>query len=190
MRVITLTEPEFETCCRRFAEACHANGAAPDVLVGIITGGALVAGKISKYFPKTRHLDLCLQRSTTRLKGPWFSGIVKILPRFLQNWLRMAESNIVSISTTRKDNRTVELPDDLRLYMNGNPSASILLVDDAVDSGNTMKRVVETLAKAYPLAKITTAAITVTTLHPVIEPDIALYRNRTLIRFPWSSDAK
>lgn len=190
MRVITLTEPEFQTCCRRFAEACHANGAAPDVLVGIITGGAIVARNISKYFPDARLMNLCLQRSTTRLKGPWFSGIVKILPRFLQNWLRMAESSVLSISSTRKDNRSVELPEELRLYLNGNPSASIMVVDDAVDSGNTMKRVVDTLAKAWPRAKITTAAITVTTLHPVIEPDIALYRNRTLIRFPWSSDAK
>lgn len=68
-------------------------------------------------------------------------------------------------------------------------SKYILVVDDAVDSGNTLMAVKETIESLDSDVEIRTAAITVTTSAPAIIPDYYIYHNRTLIRFPWSKDA-
>lgn len=63
----------------------------------------------------------------------------------------------------------------------------ILIVDDAVDSGESMKKVVETVRGLNPRASVRTAAITLTTPAPAVSPDYYLY-NQVLVRFPWSKD--
>jgi hypothetical protein len=66
---------------------------------------------------------------------------------------------------------------------------SLLVVDDAVDSGTTLSVVLEVVRRHVPLAAtIRSAAITVTTERPLAMPDYALY-HRQLCRFPWSLDA-
>ena len=67
---------------------------------------------------------------------------------------------------------------------------SILIVDDAVDSGKTLKTIVDEVRKKYLTAEIKTAVITVTTKQPIILPDYYLFYNHTLIRFPWSADSR
>ena len=67
----------------------------------------------------------------------------------------------------------------------------ILIVDDACDSGSTLRAVMDAVRKISPeRVVIKTAVITTTTYRPVVSPDFSLYRNRTLIRFPWSKDMK
>lgn len=64
---------------------------------------------------------------------------------------------------------------------------TILVVDDAVDSGATMQAVVGAVKKANPAAHVVTAAVVVTTKTPVVRPDFHLY-DKVLIRFPWAHD--
>ena len=66
----------------------------------------------------------------------------------------------------------------------------ILIIDDAVDSGATLAATIDHIqAIAGPDAVLRTAAITVTTAAPSIEPNFMLYRY-VLCRFPWSLDFK
>ena len=66
----------------------------------------------------------------------------------------------------------------------------ILVIDDAIDSGDTLFAIATTLKDMNPDARIDIAVMTETTRHPRIRANYTLYRNRTLIRFPWSNDYK
>lgn len=64
----------------------------------------------------------------------------------------------------------------------------VLIVDDAVDSGATLKAVVDKFKTVFPDKEIKTAAITVTGKKVMYYPDFCVYNNGTLIRTPWSID--
>jgi len=64
----------------------------------------------------------------------------------------------------------------------------VLLVDDAADTGYTLASAKQQLQTLMPHCHIYTAVITVSQPRCIISPDFALYRNRTLIRFPWAAD--
>ncbi|MDE7407207.1 MAG: hypothetical protein K2M76_02200, partial [Muribaculaceae bacterium] len=64
------------------------------------------------------------------------------------------------------------------------------VVDDAVDTGTSLSIALRKLHELCPQAEIRTAALTVTTPDPVVRPDYTIYNNRTLLRFPWSMDAR
>lgn len=68
------------------------------------------------------------------------------------------------------------------------PFKRILVVDDAVDSGATARGILDAIHRLPGQRLTALAVITVTTPHPVVKVDFALYTNRTLIRFPWSKD--
>lgn len=66
----------------------------------------------------------------------------------------------------------------------------VLLVDDAIDTGMTLKIVKNFLVNQFNETNdIKIAVVTSTNRHPVMEADFFLY-NRVLIRFPWASDVK
>ena len=83
----------------------------------------------------------------------------------------------------------VELPNDIdQLLKSG--KHNVLIVDDAIDTGATLKLIKETLEVKYPLTDTRIAVITVTSNHPLIDADYCLFHDRTLVRFPWSNDVK
>ena len=64
----------------------------------------------------------------------------------------------------------------------------ILLVDDSVDTGNTIKKCENKLSEIFPSSDIVTASYN-TMSTSIIYPDYYLYKD-TMIRGPWSSDSK
>ena len=117
-------------------------------------------------------------------------SVVRRLPRFLQNWLRILESRLLSAFDDGKIPLDVfELPEEMATQLAKECPETVLIVDDAIDSGKTMWMVAEGVRRVLPSAKVKTAVITVTTKKPLIVPDFSLYNNRTLIRFPWAIDA-
>ena len=191
MRVITLNQEEFETCCRQLGEQCSACGYRPDCLVGIRKGGAYVSAQIARCFPGAEHFDVSISRPTTRHKGSAFRALVGGLSRPVQDFMRKVESRVRTwLHTERRAVRVALLDHDFLAFLSRHPDAKVLIVDDAIDSGITMARLLKSLTSQFPKLTITTAVITVTTLNPAVQPDYALYRDQTLIRFPWSSDAK
>lgn len=181
-RVITLNNEKFAEWCAELIDEIRSKGFIPDVIVGIQTGGEYVAKEISKNI-RTQHVleVVCLQRSSTPKKKR-IKKLISLMPLWVSDILRIIESKIFSFN--KKKSCFKELPDSLK----GIDSKSILLCDDAVDSGATMLAVLDKLKMENPKANIKTASLTVTTPNPLILPDYFLSKN--LLRFPWSLDMK
>lgn len=179
MRVITLNESDFEDKCLRLQEAVAARFA-PDLVVGIATGGLHVARYMFVDIP---HVSVSRQRPSTRRKP---RGIMASLPYCVTNVLRMLESAILSCRRPVEVAPPVIDSGDIAMISG---ARNILVVDDAVDSGATLAAVCAAVrASAREDARIMTAVVTVTTSRPLLRPDFCIFDNRTLVRFPWSKD--
>lgn len=191
MRVKTYDQQGFEAACRQLGDMCARGGCRPECLVGIRNGGAYVAAEMAHCFPGARRFDVAINRPSTRHKGSAFRKLVGALSRPVQDFMRKVESRVCSmLHAERRKVRVAPLGDDLLDFLSRHPEAEVLVVDDAIDSGITMARMLKSLTSQFPKLRIATAVITVTTGNPAVQPDYALYRDRTLIRFPWSSDAR
>lgn len=184
MRVVTFDDRRFAVACRMLADEVTEAKFYPGLIVGIRTGGEYVAREMLSYFPGSRLAVVELQRPSTQRKS-LVAGLLPLLPLGVLDFLRMAESRLLALRPRRRVGRV-----DIPAEVTGLGAEKILVVDDAVDSGVTMEAIVGALRRSCPGADVRSAAITVTTSRPLIAPDYALYRNKTLIRFPWSMDMK
>ena len=112
-----------------------------------------------------------------------------MLPYSILNKLRHIESNKVKKSIQSLDLNNLAKQDiDLSLPQLDEVN-SILIIDDAIDSGKTMFVVNKNIKRRFPKAKIKIAVISWTLNESIIKPDFYLYKN-ILVRFPWSLDFK
>lgn len=185
MRVITLDRERFADECRRLRSLAETSGEQPDCVVAIASGGLHVARAMGYdlFFTVT------FRRPSTGVKRRYLDGILRRLPRRIADLLRMLESRISAARSSRHTSAAIspEIPADLAEKLAREPR-SILIVDDAVDSGKTLRAVYDALRNAAPNAELHTAVLTVTQKNPAILPDYSLYSDGTLIRFPWSAD--
>lgn len=186
MRVITLDNAQLSAACRRLEATVAAGGCRPDLVAGIVTGGERVAREM---FANVQHTAVTCRRPSTAGKErmAWAMALVRRLPLRVRDALRMAEARRLA-SKGHSQTREVTVDDDARRMIAA--AKAILVVDDAVDSGATLRTVTEAVRAINPSARVTTACLTVTTDRPVVNPDYTLYNNGTLIRFPWSMDMK
>lgn len=186
----------------RFAAACtslmHQVLArySPDLLVGIRTGGMVVAEAMARSVPQpVPVLPLTCRRAATGMKTR-----MKVLPRLLAamprpavdrlRWLehRVLSSRRHAIKKPQQIDRGEAAAIGRHLAEAAGPRR-VLVVDDAVDSGVTLSTVLQLLRTACPPdTELRTAVVTVTMEQPLVEPDFLLYRG-VLCRFPWSFDA-
>ena len=197
MQVVTLNPLTFENHVERLAKAiAQGSELRYDAIVGVRRGGSIVCDALCRHFPANRYgarYDVALQRPSTKHKGGIISHLLKRLPLPLLNVMRMAESAILSLRRKMKGAAAVaevELPQGLASTLSNTKQPKILVIDDAIDSGDTLYAIAETLKKTNPDTRISIAVITETTSNPRIRSNYTLYRNRTLIRFPWSNDYK
>lgn len=191
MKVITLHTDDFQQKCRELAQIIGASGTDYNFIVGIAKGGDYV-GKIvasELALAGTKYMTVLSQRPSTRRKTKFIGTILRSLPTWLNNRLRIIEAKLLA-SRKHKDKIDVEINSDDCKSIATSMAPKILIIDDAVDSGNTMRSVIDELKSINPYAIINTAAITQTTTNPVVNIDFLLYKNNTLIRFPWSKDMK
>lgn len=192
MRVKTLLGDSFKHACFRLGQKVT-DGYCPDIIVGILTGGGYVGREFAKEWPDARYIETRVQRKDTAKKEKGVRHkVLQILPYFILNWLRMAEmlyEDLKAKKSNPKREGKVELPDDVDKLLK-EKKQNVLLVDDAIDTGTTLKLIHETLSNRYPLATIKIAVITVTSNKPMIDADYYIYHDRTLVRFPWSNDVK
>lgn len=182
MKVTTLNDEAFAEACRRLEERTRSFG--PDLVVGIATGGELVAGRM---FASVPHVSVESRRPTTAAKercgGVW--RLVRRLPLWMRNSLRIAEARMLSAGKPRQV-EAAELAPDAVAAIAG--ARRVLIVDDAIDSGATMARVLEAVRGVGGERQTATAVINVTTKKHLVEPDYRLYVDRRLVRYPWSKD--
>lgn len=177
--VITLQEESFRHVVGQLQNKIEASGFVPDAVLSIRRGGEFV-GELM--FPDIPHYAVTLQRESTKRKKGILKNIFRLIPRFLLDKLRILEAWWLSRNSHKASLSTNVILPDLNLYR------KILIVDDAVDSGATLTSIFNAASSQFPNTDFKTAAITVTTEKPLINPDFSIYNNFTLIRFPWSID--
>jgi hypoxanthine phosphoribosyltransferase len=194
---VTTLDPEgFEIACRRLMTLVRTDWH-PDVFVGIRTGGCHVAEVMARAFGSNRCvLPITCRRPSTRFKlaSSYIRKLVSKLPRPIVDRLRVAEHKLLTrrASASKRPAYQFDAGEiaelDLWLEKAGR-RPSILVVDDSVDTGNTLIAVLGLMKEHALDADIRSAVITITTSSPLITPDYTLFRQR-LCRFPWSLDAQ
>lgn len=211
MSVLTLGPEAFAEACGRLRGEVEASGFRPDLVVGIARGGVFVMD--AAYPPGedgVRRMVVRRQRPSTGRKSG-LRNMLRRLPRWLADIMRIAEALLLELKSRRKsrgldesgESEKLELLESAEKSEAGNPSEKpgllgqlgglesidrVLILDDAVDSGETVAVVAGAIKRNRPNAEVRVAVITQTRPHPLIRPDYALWRNRTLVRFPWSLD--
>ena len=187
MKVQTMNDDMLARACQRLERLVLQHGWKPDAVVGIASGGAVVARRMFVGVPHAV-VDCRRPGSGTKDRYPRLMAAVRRSPLWVRDGLRMLEAWALG----RKSEHEVTEPQ----FADGAAqtladAVFILIVDDACDSGSTLRAVMDAVRKISPeRVVIKTAVITTTTYRPVVSPDFSLYRNRTLIRFPWSKDMK
>jgi hypoxanthine phosphoribosyltransferase len=194
--VISLDSQDFDAVCADLMAMVHRDRA-PDLVVGIPTGGAYVAEAMTKAVETDMTvLDLTCRRPSSKLKkGSPLKKMLTRLPRPVVDQLRVIEHAVL----TRKPARplvegyqflTDELERIAAWFAAAERPPSVLVVDDAIDSGATLLQVTDVLRTMAPHGTtIRSAVVTVTTDRPLIRPDYTMF-HRQLCRFPWSLDAR
>lgn len=189
MAVVTFNPTLLAEACHQLSCRVKAGGYTPSLLIGIQHGGAEVARRMRNDFPEAAYCEVRLSRPGTRQKSNGLTHrLLQHLPLWLCNTLRIVESRVNEWRSKGKDPvriGTIRLPQDITSTLS-NPS--ILLIDDAIDTGATIQQARLQLLKQFPDITIRVAVITVTIPHPICDADFCLYHNRTLCRFPWSND--
>ena len=192
MSVVTFTPALLAEACSQLSHRVKAGGFAPSLLIGIQHGGAEVARRMRNDFPEAAYCEVRLSRPGTRQKSQGLAHrLLQHSPLWICNTLRIVESRVNEWRSKGKDPvriGTIRLPDDIASTLSSPSNPSILLIDDAIDTGATIQQARLQLLKQFPDITIRVAVITVTIPHPICDADFCLYHNRTLCRFPWSND--
>ena len=186
MKVLTVDNDRLRLLCRDLLERAGRLSGKPDCVIGIATGGVYVARILGS--APVFEIE-CRRPSTERKQAPAARKLLASLPSAVSDMLRKAEHYLLTLGK-HNDKREVKATTALKDYLSANPKAHVLVVDDAVDSGATMKAVVGWLESVAPEVSVTTAAVTVTTPSPALRPDVAIFEKGILCRFPWSADFK
>lgn len=197
MQVLTLDPAAFDHHAAKLAKIVEEESTDRfDAIVAVRRGGSFVCDAFCRYFPTSRYearYDVTLQRPSTKRKTGTLSLILKRFPLSVLNLMRMAESLMLNFRRKIKRHEktpSVEMPEGLTRILKEIETPKILFIDDAIDSGDTLFAITETLRKSNEKAIVRIAVMTETTRQPRIRADYSLYRNKTLIRFPWSNDYK
>jgi hypoxanthine phosphoribosyltransferase len=172
--VVRLTD--LPALAGRICDALSARGISVGHVVYIETGGRLIGVEIA------RQLDCASSPIFSTRRGSkvkrLLSPALGLLPTRVAHELRRLELGS-GMHRTASD-RQVSLPSPLPAF-----DGALLVVDDAVDTGHSIRSVVEFLSeRGVAMSRITTAAVTVTGRTLVHAPDVQLYSH--LITFPWS----
>lgn len=195
MKVKTLIGNDFIKACKFLSDKV-ANDFYPDIIIGVLTGGGYVGREVSnnlKTVSKHIYTEIRIQRKDTKKKEQGIlHKVLQMLPYFMLNWLRIAEMLYEGAKAKKfnpKREGKVIFPDEVNACLQtGN--CRVLVVDDAIDTGATLKLINDTIKEKYPSTDVRIAVVTVTSNHPLIEADYCLFHDKTLVRFPWSNDVK
>lgn len=194
MKVITLDRDGLARASKELTEVVLASGFRPTHLLAIANGGVHVAREMAN------HLSLdgapvvvpARRRSSEWKRGFHATALLRRLPYFITDRLRILEAQVLGQRRKPGTSDLFEpLPREVSEILCSIRSPApirLLVVDDAVDSGRTLRRIVDGLRCAQDSGgEMRTAVITVTGTHPLIQPDFHLY-DGVICRFPWSYD--
>ena len=185
MRKKELHRRELENECngwaRRISESYQ-----PDLIIYIAKGGYLIGREMREVF-NVPMIGIGTSRDGNDLKekiGPF----VAMLPNFVRNLLISIElkSNIHKKNTERQ----AHFLDNIEEKVEIKKIKSILVTEDSVDTGHSMKRSLEEIKKVFPDAEVKVASLNVWDKSKnIVSVDYSLYQN-TIIKAPMSKDSK
>lgn len=193
MTVVTLNPILLAKACSQLSLRVKAESIDPSLIIGIREGGAEVARLMRNDFPEAAYCEVRLSRPSSQQKSQGLTQrLLCSMPVWLCNVLRIVESRVNEWRSKEKEPvriGEIHLPDDVAsLLKDLGEKATVLLVDDAIDTGATIRQARLQLLEQFPAITLRVAVITVTIPHPICDADFCLYHNRTLCRFPWSND--
>lgn len=192
MKVITVNEPGLEWQTRELSKMVKNDHPQPfTAILAVRKGGSYVAESFLRNFPSElsgKYFEIDLHRPSSKYKKGFLVTVLPHVPIWILNTMRFMEASLLQLrhKLTGIKVPEVTLPE-------GFPTTGvndILIIDDAIDSGATLKGVENAIRKISPDSRIKFMAITVTTDKPLVMADYYLYHDSTLIRFPWSKDFK
>jgi hypoxanthine phosphoribosyltransferase len=188
--VITVSEPALREASRALGELVLGSGYRPSHVVAIANGGVPVANGMLALFPDVVVVTVKVQRpGTASVKAsPALSWLVARLPEFATSILRRAEHwwryrprNFSKDPLNPSELLDIDWPEC------GTPRG-VLVVDDAVDTGLSLERVVFDVRRRFGDGiDVRTAALTVSGVNPRARCDYYLFRDNNL-RFFWAKD--
>lgn len=184
MDCIELSINDIRTQCSAWAEEIKKEFQ-PQLLIYVAKAGYLIAEAMNEVF-RADILGIDATRKGNRLKEK-LGKVFTHIPRFIHKWLIAVElkSNIHGKDT----NREVCFHDKLNT-IDKNKMKHILVVDDSVDTGYSLKSVLAEVSKFFPEAKTKTASLNVwEKSRAVATTDYWLYSD-TIIKAPMSKDSK
>lgn len=182
MKHLTLSIENVKRDCVKLANKIEKSNFKPDCIIYIKTGGYLVGKGIADYF-NIQLKGFRISREGNHMKSK-VSFILKMLPKFLKNILRELEFKS-GIHNKRSKRVVTEIDNGLVKGTN------ILLVDDSIDTGNTIICATNFLKKYYGndinikvvgLNKFKLSEKKVSTDYYIYEDSIIIY--------PWSKDSR
>lgn len=186
-----LTDPKlFEAACDALYSEAVASFGAPEVVVGIATGGAHIAERMAEIRGEDDSLMIVKrQRASTGRKAKILGRVVRTLPTGINWQLRRIESGVRErlhrLSRQSPANTSSVIS---QKAVDCGDVRNVLVVDDAVDTGDTLRTVVTFVREQFPGADVRTAVLATSFAAPGFAPDLSL-RQRAMLRGPWSLDA-
>lgn len=157
----------------------------PDLIVYIAKAGYLVARPMKPVFdvPLVGISAIRSGNSIKKIVGPF----VSVLPNFVRNFLISIE--LKSDTHAKNTERRIKFHTGFENIDKTNIH-KILVIDDSVDTGYSMKQVVDAISSVFDEVEIRTAGFNVwDKSRTVFDTDYALYEN-TVIKAPMSKDSK
>ncbi|MDE5567941.1 MAG: phosphoribosyltransferase domain-containing protein [Muribaculaceae bacterium] len=180
-KVKTLYPELFKQTCLDLRKKVESSGFHPEAIIAIPRAGLWIQDAAWTDFPQ---IPVKLIRPSKGKFKKRVSWIIKRLPIWLRDGIRIWEARKLIKRKEHMATTGIVLPtlsENIR---------KILIIDDAVDSGATLKAIVEKFKAEYPNTDIRSAVITQTHPQAIYKPDYCIFDNSTLIRTPWSIDMR
>ena len=184
MNCIELSIEKLENECREWAYQIKKDFV-PDIIVYVAKAGYLIARPMATVF-QAPLVGIEAVRKGNGIKtilGP----IMSMFPNCIRNLLISAELK------TRVHNKNCERKVKFhkgKEKLNKGKISRVLVLDDSVDTGHSMLKVVESIKAEFPVAEVRTAALNIwSKSENLIKTDYSLYKN-IIIKTPMSKDSK
>ncbi len=179
-KIKTLNWNDFNAACNDLRSLVDKSGFHPDAVIAIPRGGCYLQNAA---WSDCRRLVMSLPGHKPATLKKYAAFFLRRLPLAVRDRIRIWDARRLVGRANHMDSTAISLPEI------DSTIKTILLLDDAVDSGATLSAISTCIKKSHPDIDIKSAVITVTSSQPLCIPDFYLYNNSTLVRMPWSIDA-
>ncbi len=173
---VSLAGSEIQKDCREWAREI-AESFYPEIVIFVANSGYLYAKPIADALgAKLGYVKAVRSGDSAKNK---LTPVMKLVPKAIINWIICSPLKFYYHS--RKKDRNVIVPDSLK-RISSEEIGKILIVDDSVDTGYTMKQVLERIKELFPGAVVKTASYVVSDFSKRnFEIDYCRFRNKMFL---------